>query len=48
MGDIPVGALTYRWYALPIEHPELPHLVAWYERLTARPAFREHAMIPLS
>lgn len=48
MGDVPVGAATYRWFALPVEHGETPHLAAWYERLRARRAFREHVMIPLS
>ena len=33
------AASTYRWYALPIERPELPNLRAWYQRLTRRPAF---------
>ena len=48
MGDIPVGAMAYRWYSLPLEHPELPHLRAWYERLCERPAYREHVMLPLT
>jgi len=48
VGDIPVAAMTYRWYALPLEHPKLPHLRAWYERLCERPAYREHVMLPLS
>ena len=47
MGDIPVGCVTYRWYAMNIDRPELPHLAAWYARLQERPAYREHAMIPL-
>ncbi len=48
MGDIPLGATTYRWYSLPIARAEVPHVAAWYERLQARPAFREHVMIPLT
>ena len=48
MGDIPVGALTYRWYGLPIERPDWPNLRAWYERLAERPAFREHVMVPIT
>lgn len=47
MGDIPVGAFAYRWLALPIERPSLPHLQRWYERLCERPAFRRHVMLPL-
>ena len=49
MADIPVGAMTYRWYAMPeIERPDLPNLQAWYERLSQRPAFRQHVMLPLT
>ena len=49
MGDIPVGATAYRWTALPdVERRELPALRAWLERLSARAAFREHVMLPLS
>jgi glutathione S-transferase len=48
VADIPVGCCAYRWYALPIERPELPHLRAWYERLTLRPAFVAHVMLPLT
>ena len=48
IGDIPVGAMTYRWYALDVEHQELPHLRAWYERLVERPAYREHVMLPVT
>jgi glutathione S-transferase len=47
MGDIPLGAFCYRWYALPIERPRLPGLRAWYERLCERPAFQERVMLPL-
>jgi len=48
VGDIPVGTWVYRWYALPIERPELPNLKAWYERLTRREGYRAHVMQPLS
>jgi len=48
MGDIPLGCFAYRWYAMPIERAALPHLRAWYERLAARPAFRQHVMQPLT
>lgn len=48
MGDIPAGAMCHRYYALDVEHPPLPHLEAWYERLKTRAPFRAHVMIPLS
>ena len=48
VADIPLGCVAYRWYALPIERPELPNLRAWYQRLTKRPAFAQHVMLPLT
>ena len=48
MGDIPAGAIAYRWYNLDIEHDELPALRAWYERLTTRPAFQSEVMLPIT
>lgn len=47
MADIPLGTFAYRWFALPIERPAVPHLQAWYKRLCDRPAYREHVMLPL-
>jgi glutathione S-transferase len=48
MGDIPIGAYAWRWFSVEAERPELPHLDAWYARLTARPAYREHVMVPMA
>lgn len=48
MGDFPVGAACYRYHALDIVRPDMPHLRAWYDRLQSHPAYREHVMIPLS
>jgi glutathione S-transferase len=48
MGDIPAGCMVHRWYALPIERPALKNVQAWYERLTARPAYAKHVMAPLT
>jgi glutathione S-transferase len=48
MGDVPVGCAVFRWFNLPIERPPLPHLEAWYKRLAERPAYRTHAMQPLT
>lgn len=47
MGDVPVGVNAYRYFALDIERPKLPHLEAWYGRLSERTAYREHVMLPL-
>ncbi|GAB7532480.1 glutathione S-transferase [Pseudomonas sp. 3A(2025)] len=48
MGDIPLGCFAYGWFAMPIERAPLPHLQAWYERLSARPAYRKAVMTPLT
>jgi len=44
MGDIPLGAMMFKYYTLPIERPPLPSVERWYARLRERPAYREHAM----
>lgn len=49
MGDIPVGALAHRWLEIPgIERPPFAAVRAWRARLTERPGFRAHVMLPLS
>ena len=48
MGDIAMGCGAWRWMALPVERPRLPHLQRWFERLAARPAYRKVVMLPLS
>ena len=47
MGDIPLGPQIHRWMKLVDSRPSMPNLEAWYERLTQRPAFRKHCMIPI-
>ena len=47
-GDIPIGVGTYRYFNLPIERPALPNVERWYDRLTERPAFRTHVMVPVT
>ncbi|MNN69360.1 Glutathione S-transferase GstB [compost metagenome] len=48
MGDIPLGCFAYAWFEMPILRPELPDLEAWYERLKARPAYRNAVMTALT
>jgi glutathione S-transferase len=48
IGDIPVGAVTYRWMSLLIERPALANLEAWYARLGGREAYKKHVMLPMS
>ncbi len=45
MADIPAGTLMYRYFTLPIPRPALPHVEAWYTRLTTRPAYAQHVMV---
>jgi glutathione S-transferase len=42
LAEIVLGTLIYRWFAFPIERPELPNLRAWYDRLHQRPGFKKH------
>ena len=48
MGDIPIGCEVQRWMRLPMERPRLDNLEAWFERLCARTAFKQHVDIPLT
>ncbi len=48
MADVPLGASTYRWYALDIERPDRPNVRRWYDQLSERHAFRQNVMIPLT
>jgi len=48
MGDIPVGAMYYRYCALDVERVPRQGLSAWYARLKQRPAYQAHVMLPLS
>jgi glutathione S-transferase len=45
LADIQFGHLLYRYFTVAIERPELPALQRYYDRLTARPAYREHVMV---
>jgi len=45
MGDIPLGAILFKFYNLAIERPALPNIEAWYARLNQRPAYQTHAAI---
>lgn len=45
-GDIPLGAMTYRYLNLDIERADYPHVQRWYGELAQRPAYQHHVMIP--
>ncbi|MGI9511016.1 MAG: glutathione binding-like protein [Geminicoccaceae bacterium] len=34
MGDIPLGAVAYRYFNISVERPSLPHIEAWCARLS--------------
>jgi glutathione S-transferase len=46
LGDFPAGAALYRYFEMDLPRPPLPNVGAWYARLQARPAYREHVMLP--
>lgn len=48
LADIAIGAHLYRYFELDIERPALSRVEAWYGRLTARAAYREHVMVPFA
>jgi len=42
LADIVLGLATHRWFMTPMQRPALPAVESYYERLTERPAFRQH------
>jgi glutathione S-transferase len=48
IADIPVGVHVHRWFSFDVERPAQPNLRAWYDRLLARPAYRDHCAGPMS
>jgi glutathione S-transferase len=48
MADIPVGCSAYRWHSMDFPRPELPALKAWWTRLSDRPLYKTHVMLPLT
>jgi len=47
LADMTYGMHAHRWFVMPIERPELPHLRAWYERLLGMPIFAKYCAIEL-
>ena len=48
LADIANGVHVHRWFSFDFARPNLPHLRAWYDRLLARPAFKQHCAQPLT
>ena len=46
IGDIPAGTTLFRYFALDVRRPAIPHVEHWYRRLAERPAYRAHVMLP--
>lgn len=42
LADIPIGLSVNRWFETPFEHPHLPAVRDYYERLSERPAYHLH------
>nr|WP_314483689.1 glutathione S-transferase [uncultured Pseudomonas sp.] len=42
LADIPIGLSVNRWFETALEHPRLPAVRDYYERLSERPAYHEH------
>lgn len=42
VGDIPVGLVVNRWFAIPFEKPKLAAVETYYDRLGERAAYRAH------
>jgi glutathione S-transferase len=48
MADIPLGIAVWRWFNMPIEREDYPHLKRWCDALCERPGYREHIMKPVA
>jgi len=45
LADMCYGPHVHRWYVMPVERPDTPHLRAWYDRLLALPIYAKHIAI---
>lgn len=45
LADISLGSLLYRYYEVPFDRADFPHLRAYYDRLCTRPAYAAHVMV---
>ena len=48
IADIPAGTTLYRYFNIDVERPDIPKVESWYQRLSQRPAYREHVTIEFS
>lgn len=48
LAEIVLGTMIYRWFAFPIERPNLANLRVWHDRLCQRPGFKAHIEAPIT
>ncbi|MEE2998098.1 MAG: glutathione S-transferase [Pseudomonadota bacterium] len=48
MCDIPLGIAAWRWFNMPIEREDYPHLKRWVDALSQRPGYQQHIMKPVT
>jgi glutathione S-transferase len=48
VGDIPIGIAAWRWFNMPIEREEYPHLRRWCDALCERPGYQSFIMKPVT
>jgi glutathione S-transferase len=48
LAEIAMGTHIYRWFNYAIERPNLRNLHAWYGRLSERPGFKNHIVMPIT
>jgi glutathione S-transferase len=48
LAEIVMGTHIYRWFNYAIERPHLDHLQAWYDRISGRPGFKNHIVMPIT
>ena len=44
--DIAIGTNFFRYFSIDIARPQVPNVERWYANLQARPAYRDHVMLP--
>jgi glutathione S-transferase len=48
MGDIPIGIAAWRWFNMPIEREDYPHLKRWCDALCERRGYQRRIMRPVT
>jgi glutathione S-transferase len=42
LADVVIGLAVQRWFMTPMDHPALPAVAAYFERLSARAGYLKH------